>query len=44
MTVGSAAITGIAFCDVSSLVLWQVILYTGQRHTAAHYPHVAHEF
>ena len=41
MTVGSAAITGIALCDESSLVLSQLILYTGQRHTAAHCPHVA---
>jgi hypothetical protein len=28
MTVGSAAITGITFCDESSLVLSQLILYT----------------
>jgi len=31
----------IALCDESSLVLSQLILYTGQRPTAAHYPHVA---
>ena len=43
MTVGSAAITGIALCDESSLVFSQLILYTDQRHTAAHYPQVAHE-
>ena len=41
MRVGSAAITGIALCDKSSLVLSQLILYTDQRHTAAHCPHVA---
>jgi len=43
MTAGSAAITGIAFCDEASLVLWQLILYTGKGHTAGHYPQVAHE-
>jgi len=41
ITVASAAITGIALCDESSLVLSQLILYTGQRPTAAHYPHIA---
>jgi len=41
MTVGSAAIPGIPFCDESSLVLSQLTLYTGQGHTAGHYPHVA---
>ena len=44
MAVGSVAITGIALCDESSLVLSQLILYTGQRHTAAHCPHVAYDF
>jgi hypothetical protein len=42
MTVGSAAIPGIPFCDEPSLVLSQLILHIGQRPTAAHYPHVAH--
>jgi len=43
MTVSSAAIPGIPFCDESRLVLWHLILYTGQGPTAAHYPHVAHD-
>ena len=41
MTIGSAAITGIPVCDESSLVLSQLILYTGQGYNAGHYPHVA---
>ena len=41
MMVDSAAIPGIPFCDESSLVLSQLISYTGQGHTAGHYPHVA---
>ena len=44
MTVDSAAITGIVFCDESSLVLWDLILYTGQRQNAAHYSQVAMTF
>ena len=44
MTVGSATIPGIPFCDESSLVHSQLILYTDQVHTAAHYPHVAYDF
>ena len=43
MTVGSAAIPGIPCCDESSLVLWQLILYTGQGPTAVHYLHVARD-
>jgi len=42
MTVGSAEITGIAFCDESSLVFSKLKIYTGQGSTAGHYPHVAH--
>ena len=41
MTVSSVAIPSIIFCDESCLVLSHLILYTGQGHTAAHYPHVA---
>jgi len=41
MTVGSAAIPGIPFCDESSLVLSQLILYNGQGHSGAHYAHAA---
>jgi len=44
MTVGSAAITGIALCDELILVLSQLILYTGQLPTAAHCPHVTYDF
>ena len=43
MTVGSAAITGVAFCGEWSLVLWQLILCTGYGHRAAHWTHVVHE-
>jgi len=43
MTVGSAAIPGISCCDESSLVLSQLILYTGQRPTADHYPQIPHD-
>jgi len=43
LTVGRAAISVIAFCHESSLVLLLLILYTGQCPTAAHYPHVVHE-
>ena len=41
MTVGSAAIPGIPFCDESSLVFSQLIFSTGQGPFVAHYPHVA---
>ena len=42
MTVGSATIPRTPFCNESGLVLSQLILCTGQVHTAAHYPHVAY--
>ena len=42
LTVGRAAIPGIPICRKSSLVLWQLILYTGLGHNASHFPHVAH--
>ena len=43
MTVGNEAIPCIPFCDESSLVLSQLILYTGQRPTADHYPQIPHD-
>ena len=43
MTLGSAAIPNTPFCDESGLGLSQLILYTGQVYTAAHYPHVAYD-
>jgi len=43
LTVGNATITGIAFCNESSLLFWQLILYAGKGHTAGHYQHVAHD-
>ena len=40
MTAGSAAIPGIPFCDESSLVLSQLILYTGPLRLTTHILHM----